>query len=138
MQVECRSRGIALLNLELRARWLWVVKAMSRLLFPGERAMLPIAQEAVWAPEPVWEWRRGNHLPQRGSNPEPCSPQRVSIPTTLYRSAIKSICVGKYVLIQIYSIIKNVLLFTCRLKFCVTFIHYTFTMHYILIKDTFK
>jgi hypothetical protein len=48
------SRVIALLVLNLDARWGLVVKATPRPLYPCERAPVPIVNEAGWAPGPVW------------------------------------------------------------------------------------
>jgi len=55
-QVE--SRGIALLILNLVARWRWVVNATPLPLLPQKRAPVPLVQKASWAPGPV---RTPNH-----------------------------------------------------------------------------
>jgi hypothetical protein len=47
------GRGIALLFLDLGARRGWVVSTMPRPLYPG-KDLVPIVQEAGWAPGPVW------------------------------------------------------------------------------------
>jgi hypothetical protein len=47
------DRGIALL-LNLGTRWGWVVNATPRPLYPRESDPVPILQEPVWAPGPVW------------------------------------------------------------------------------------
>jgi len=45
----------------------WVVNDTTRLLYPQGRDPVPILQEAVWAPEPLWTgaenlFHTGNHL----------------------------------------------------------------------------
>jgi len=47
------SRGIALLILNLVARWRWVVNATPLPLLPQKRAPVPLVQKAGWAPGPV-------------------------------------------------------------------------------------
>jgi hypothetical protein len=42
-------------NISVRCRWM--AYAMHQRLYPRERDPLPIAQEAVWAPELVWTER---------------------------------------------------------------------------------
>jgi hypothetical protein len=48
------SRGIALLILNLGARWGCMVTAMTRSIYSRERDPVLIVQEAGWAPGPVW------------------------------------------------------------------------------------
>jgi hypothetical protein len=43
-EVQRGNKGIALLILNLGARWRWVVNATSRPLYPRERALVPIVQ----------------------------------------------------------------------------------------------
>jgi hypothetical protein len=43
MKAQRATRGIALLFFKLRARWEWVVNAMTRPLYPRERDQVPIA-----------------------------------------------------------------------------------------------
>jgi hypothetical protein len=38
----------------LRARWVWMVNATPRPLYPRARDPVPIVQRAGWAPGPVW------------------------------------------------------------------------------------
>ena len=53
------SRGIVPLNLNLDARWRWVVNLTPWQLYPWGRTPVHTEYEAVWAPEPVWTfWRR--------------------------------------------------------------------------------
>jgi len=48
----------------------WVVNAMPQLLYPWERALWLIVQEAYWAPGwSGWVWRGDNPLPGPGFNP---------------------------------------------------------------------
>ena len=47
------SRGTALFILNFGARWSWTVIATPRPLYPWKRALVPIVQEAGWAPGPV-------------------------------------------------------------------------------------
>jgi hypothetical protein len=47
------SRSVALLILDLGARWGWVVSATPRSLYPRERHGIHV-QEAGWTPRPVW------------------------------------------------------------------------------------
>jgi len=60
---------IGLLMLNLVARWEWVVKAVSQLLYSWERAFLPIVEE-VGGPQdwPGWIWRRENYSSNPGSS----------------------------------------------------------------------
>jgi len=50
----CGSGGIAPLILDLGTRWRWAVSFTARPLYPRERALVLIGQEAGWAPEPFW------------------------------------------------------------------------------------
>ena len=68
--------------------------------FTPECDVLPIVQEAGWAPGPVW---RARTRPHRVSIPGPSSPWRVAVPTELSRppcagSAVKGVkVVGLFV-----------------------------------------
>jgi hypothetical protein len=46
--------------------------AQAALLPPGKGPLVPIVQEAGWAPEPVWRQRLEEKIlcPRRGSNPD--------------------------------------------------------------------
>ena len=49
-----RGSGVQLYSFfNLGARWVWVVNATPRPLYPGN-GPVPIVQEAGWAPGPVW------------------------------------------------------------------------------------
>ena len=48
------SRGIALLFLDHSTRRGWGVSIMPQLLFTPRKDLVPIVQEAGWAPGPVW------------------------------------------------------------------------------------
>jgi len=48
------SRGIALLFLDNGTRWGCEVSVMTRQLFTPKKHLVPIVQEAGWAPGPVW------------------------------------------------------------------------------------
>jgi hypothetical protein len=54
MTAQRGSRGLALLLLNLGARWRWVANTTPWPLYPWEREPVPIVQQAVWAPWPVW------------------------------------------------------------------------------------
>jgi hypothetical protein len=72
------GRDIALLILNLGARWQWVVNSMLRPLYPQEGTPVPNLQQAGRAPGPVWTfWRRENLFPQLGSKAETSSPSEV-------------------------------------------------------------
>jgi len=66
-------RGIAHLFLNLSARWGWVVNATPWLLYPRERDLIPIVQDAGWALQPVWIGAE-NLVPSRDSIPRTSSP----------------------------------------------------------------
>ena len=55
---------------------------MPRPLFIPGKDLVPIVQEAVWAPGPVWTGAE-NLAHHRDSIPGPSSPQPVAIPTML-------------------------------------------------------
>jgi hypothetical protein len=58
----------------------------SAALYPGKRLLVPIEQEAEWAPEPVWTQRlEGNPLPLSGVKPWLSSPQSDTTLTELPR-----------------------------------------------------
>jgi hypothetical protein len=49
-----REQILALLSLNLGAKWSWVVKVTLRPLYYRERAPAPIAQNSGWPPGPAW------------------------------------------------------------------------------------
>ena len=51
----------------------WVFNATSRLLFPWERDLVPILQEAGWAPGLVWAGAE-NRTPTEIRFPDPAAP----------------------------------------------------------------
>jgi hypothetical protein len=53
MKAQRRSRGIASLYLDLGARREWVVSTTPGRFTPS-KDMVPIVQEARWAPWPAW------------------------------------------------------------------------------------
>ena len=54
MKAQGRSRGRALLVLNLDARWGWLVSATPRLLYLREGDSVPIVQKAGRVAWPVW------------------------------------------------------------------------------------
>jgi len=54
----------------LGTRWEWVVNATPRPLYPRERDLVPIVQEAGWAPGPVWTGAE-NRSPNGIRSPDP-------------------------------------------------------------------
>ena len=63
----------------LGARWEWVVTATPRPLYPRDRDPVSIAQEAVWAPGPVWT--SAENLAFTGTQ----TVHPIAIPSTLIR-----------------------------------------------------
>ena len=50
-----REVGVYIYSLfHLCGRWVWVVNATPRSLYPQERDPAPVVQETGWAPGPVW------------------------------------------------------------------------------------
>jgi len=62
------GRGIALLFHDRGTRRGWVVSSTPRPHFTPSKDPVPIVQEAVWTPGPVWTG--GKSLPHRDSNPD--------------------------------------------------------------------
>jgi hypothetical protein len=57
------SRGMALLILNLDTSWMWLVNIKTRVLYPQERTLVPIKDEAGWALQTVWTlWKRETSL----------------------------------------------------------------------------
>ena len=52
-KAQRRSRGIAVLFLNLAARWGWVVNGTPQSLYAWIRDLVPIVSEAGWVPGPV-------------------------------------------------------------------------------------
>jgi len=71
-------------SFNLGARRGRVLNATSQSLYPRERDLVLIVQEAGWAPAQVWTGVE-NLTPNRDSIPGPSSPLRVAIPTELFR-----------------------------------------------------
>ena len=70
LTAQSGSRVVAVLILNLGYRLAWVVNATPRPLYPWERAMVSIIEEAVWGPG--WSgriWIRQNLSPQPGFEP---------------------------------------------------------------------
>jgi hypothetical protein len=62
----------------------WPASRPSRFT-PGEKPPVPIAQEVVWTPEPVWTtWRTENSWPYLYSNSDPSVVQPVASRYTDY------------------------------------------------------
>ena len=83
------SRGIALLFLDHGTRRVWGVSVTPRALFIAEKDPVPIVQEAVWAPGPVWTG--AENLTPTGIR----SPDRPARSQWLYRllyPALRKIC----------------------------------------------
>ena len=77
---------------------------------PGKNAV-PIVQEVGWAPGPVWTGAE-NLAHHRNSIPGPSSPQRVAIPTELFRPLITvRICMIKPISI-IFDTLKWIILWS--------------------------
>ena len=75
-------RTIPLLSPSIGTEWWWVTKDTSRLHYPQQESRYPTG----WSPGPVWTgFGEDKIFPHRDSNPEPPSPYRFSIPTTLTR-----------------------------------------------------
>src|SRR5215469_7065084 len=53
MKVDRRSKGTATLIRNFSARWGWVANAKPRCFNPREKAPLPLAEDAGYAPAPV-------------------------------------------------------------------------------------
>ena len=53
IQAQMVSRGITTL-FNLGPRFVWVVNATHRPLYPRERDKVSVVQEAAWSPGPVW------------------------------------------------------------------------------------
>ena len=83
------GRGIALLFHDRGTRRGWVVSSTARPHFTLGKELVPILQEAVWAPGPVWTG--GKSRPYRDSIPDRPARSSVAIPTELPgpRSGIK-------------------------------------------------
>ena len=75
------GRGIALLFHDRGTRRGWVVSSMPRPHFTPGKDPVPILQEAVWAPGPVWTG--GKSRPHRDSILDPPARSSVAIPTEL-------------------------------------------------------
>jgi hypothetical protein len=54
---------------------------------------VPIVHEAGWASGTVWTGMEKNAAPIGGANPEPCSLERVAVPTELSRPVHNTTCV---------------------------------------------
>jgi hypothetical protein len=54
MKAQKGSKGIDYSFFNLGVRWGWVVNTTPRPLYPQEGDPVPILQEDVWAPHPVW------------------------------------------------------------------------------------
>ena len=81
MQARKGSTGSAPFIHNLSARWEWVVNATPRLLYPWERAPVPIVQEAGWAPWPVWTALSPTGARIRTAQHVECSYADYAIPT---------------------------------------------------------
>jgi len=66
------GRGISLLLKDLGTRRWWGVSSTPRPHFTPGKDPIPIAQEAGWAPGPVWTGRKSH--PLQDSIPGPSSP----------------------------------------------------------------
>ena len=75
------GRGIALLFHDRGTRRGWVVSSMSRPHFTPGKDLVPILQEAGWAPGPVCTGRKS--CPHRDSIPDRPARSSVAIPTEL-------------------------------------------------------
>jgi len=73
--------GIALLFHDRGTRRGWVVSSTSRPHFTPGKDSIPIVQEAVWAPGPVWTG--GKSRPHRNTIPDRPVRSSVTIPTEL-------------------------------------------------------
>jgi len=54
MKAQRRGRGIALVFLNLGAKWRCLVNTTPRPIYPWVRDPVPIVQKTGWAPGPVW------------------------------------------------------------------------------------
>jgi hypothetical protein len=65
---------------DLSTSWTWVVSFTPLPLYPpGKVLPVPIGDEDVWAPKPVWKiWRSENSWPYRDSNVDPLAAQFVA------------------------------------------------------------
>jgi len=112
------SRGIALFFHDRGTRRGWVVSSTPRPHFTPGKDLLPILQEAGWAPGPVWTGR--NSRPHRDSIPErPARSQslyRLSylshnfIFYILYFNVVKAIIANKTV-IRFYLLFSTIVLY---------------------------
>jgi hypothetical protein len=79
MKARRGNKGLALLMLNLDTRWVWVVNAKLRPLFPRRSSPLLIVQETGWASGSAWaDMEKGKPLPPPGFEP-----QRLAVPIKL-------------------------------------------------------